>query len=80
MSTLLGKIDHFDPELKGWSEYVEFLEQFFEANGIFGDNNKAKCRSIFLSVVGPGSYKLLQSILAPVKPSDQMFEQLVEVP
>jgi len=38
---------------------VECLEQFFEANGIIGDENKAKRRSAFLSVVGPGPYKLL---------------------
>ena len=68
MSTLLGKLDHFDPELEGWSEYVERLQQFFEANGIVGEDNHAKRRSTFLSVVGPGPYKLLRSILAPVKP------------
>ena len=30
-------------------------------------------------MVGPSLYKLLQSILTPVKPSKQTFEELVEV-
>jgi len=77
--SLLGKIQHFNPELEGWIEYVEHLEQFFEANKIVGNDNKAKHRSTFLSVVGPGPYKLLRSIMAPVKPSKLTFEQLVEV-
>jgi len=77
--SLLGKIQHFDPELEGWSEFVERLEQFFEAKEIVGNDNKAKRRSTFLLVVGPGPYKLLRSILAPVKPSELTFEQLVEV-
>ena len=44
-----------------------------------GEDNAAKRRSTFLSVVGPSSYKLLRSILAPVKPSEKTFEELTEV-
>ena len=38
----------------------------------------AKRRSTFLSYVGSAPYKLLQSILAPVKPSEKTFEELAE--
>ena len=76
---LLGSIEHFDPALEDWANYVERLGQYFEANGIVGEDNAAKRRSTFLSVVGPSSYKLLRSILAPVKPSEKTFEELTEV-
>ena len=79
MSGLLGSIDKFDPELEDWAQYVERVGQFFEANGIVGEENAAKRRSTFLSVVGPSPYKLLSSILAPVKPSEKTFEELTEV-
>ena len=71
MAALLGKIDSFDPELEDWPEYVERLEQFFEANGIVGEDNEARQRSVFISVVGPTPYKLLRSLIAPEKPKGQ---------
>lgn len=55
---------------------MERLEQFFEANAITGESKR---RATFLSVVGPASYKLLRSLLAPTKPSEKIFEQLVAV-
>ena len=79
MSGLLGSIDQFNPALEEWAQYVERLGQFFEANGIVGEANAAKRRSTFLSVVGPGPYKVLRSILAPVKPSAKTFEELTQV-
>ena len=69
---LLRSIEHFDP-------YIERLRQYFEVNRIVGEENAAKRRSTFLSVVGPGPYKLLRSILALVKLSEKMFEELTEV-
>ena len=69
---LLRSIEHFDP-------YIERLGQYFEANRIVGEENAAKRRSTFLSVVGPGPYKLLRSILALVKLSEKTFEELTEV-
>ena len=59
---LLRSIEHFNP-------YIERLGQYFEANRIVGEENTAKRQPNFLSVVGPGLYKLLRSILALVKPS-----------
>ena len=69
---LLRSIEHFDP-------FIERLRQYFEANRIVGEENAAKRRSTFLSVVGPGPYKLLRSILALVKLSEKTFEELTEV-
>jgi len=45
MSALLGKIDHFDPELEGWSEYINLVcfcttcsTNLDEALELFDDN------------------------------------------
>ena len=62
MEGLLGKIDEFNPDLEEWPQYVERLEYFFEANGIVEADNAKKRRSTFLSVIGPGPHKLLQSL------------------
>ena len=53
---LLRSIEHSDP-------YMERLGQYFEASRIVGEENVAKRWSTFLSVVGPGLYKLLRSIM-----------------
>ena len=79
MASLLGNIEQFDPAVEEWANYVEQLEQYFKANGIVGDNKAAKRRSTFLSVVGPGPYKLLRSLVARAKPSEKTFEQLTEL-
>ena len=42
MAGLLGKIDDFNSDLKEWSQYVERLGHFFEANGITGADNATK--------------------------------------
>ena len=56
---LLEKIEQFDHEQKEWSQYVERLEQFFEANDLTGDAKTDKQVATFLSVIGPAPYKLL---------------------
>lgn len=78
MAVLLGKIDPFDPEQEEWPQYVERLDQFFEANDLTGDEKATKRRATFLTVIGPGPYKLLRSLLSPVKPTDKTYEELVK--
>ena len=41
---LLGKIEQYDPEQEEWPQYVERLEQFFEANDLTGDYKADKRR------------------------------------
>ena len=72
----LGKISEFQPSVEDWLQYVERLEFFFVANGITSDDKR---RATFLAVIGPTTYKLLRSMLAPVKPADRSFEELVKV-
>ena len=51
------------------------MDHFFSANGI---DDEGKKRSVFLSVIGPAPYKLLRSILTPVKPGEKEYKDLVE--
>ena len=74
---LLGHIDQFDPAAEEWPQYVERLEQFFEANDITGEEKAVKWRATFLSVVGKSAYHLLRSLLAPAKPTEKTYEELV---
>ncbi len=48
-TALLGHLEQFDSALEEWPQYVE---QFFVANDITGDDNAIKKRATFLAVVG----------------------------
>lgn len=72
MASIVGHIDEFDSTKEDFESYCERLEQFFAANSVAGD----KQRAVFLSVVGPSTYGLLKSLLAPAKPSDKTFDEL----
>ena len=61
----LDKIGEFQPAMEDWPQYVERLEFFFTATGITSDDTQ---RATFLVVIGPTAYKLLRSMLVPVKP------------
>ena len=76
---LLGHIGQFDPVVEQWPQHVERFKQFFVVNDITGEEKAVKRRATFLSVVGCSTYNLLRSLIAPAKPTDKTFEQLVEV-
>ena len=76
MAALLGKIKQFNPDQEDWPQYVERLQQFFEANDLTGEDKAVKCRATFLTVIGPAPYRLLRSLLSPETPSSNTFEEL----
>ena len=76
MAVAIGKIHPFRPEQDDWNMYVERLDHLFVANGITGADKK---RAILLSVIGDGTYKVLSSLLAPDKPGEKSFDDLVTV-
>ena len=51
------------------------VEHFFKANGIDGDENK---QASFLSIIWPQVYKLLANLVAPKKPGEKKYAELVE--
>lgn len=66
-----GLISEYDPE-KEWAQYavqyVKRLDYFFTANGIEEAVTK---RDIFLTMLGPTTFKLLLSLVAPTKPGSK---------
>ena len=48
--------------------------QFFLANGI---DEEEKKRAVFLSVIGPATFKLLRNLLAPEKPGEKAYNALI---
>ena len=76
MATLYGQVGEFVSEREEWTQYVERVEHFLAANDITDATRK---RSIFLTVMGPREYKLLRSLVAPAKPGDKTFSELVAI-
>ena len=69
-----GQIDEYD-KIAEWTQYVEQMDHYFEANDI---EDKDKKRSIFLSVIGAKTYKLLRVLIRPEIPK-LSYEELSEV-
>ena len=72
----LGRIEEFSGDNNNsWEEYAERLECFFDANDIDGEEKK---RSILLSVCGATTYSTLRALVAPDKPKDVSYVDLVK--
>ena len=65
----LGRVEEYEHHKEDWPQYVERLSHFFEAK---------RKRSVFLAVVGATTYKVLRDLVAPSKPGDIPFEELVQ--
>ena len=76
MAAPFGRVGEFNANREEWSQYVERLGNFFEANSI---NDGDRKRSVFLAVIGPPAYKLLRNLVSPAKPGDKLYEELVHV-
>ena len=71
MAGLYGHVGEYVEGEEEWSQYTERVEHFFAANGVTDDKV-----SVFLAIVGPKEYKLLSSLLAPVKPGEKSYAEL----
>ena len=81
MATLFGKVNAFEENTETWEHYTERLGHYFDANGI-GDvsgDDKAKRQAILLSVCGSKVYKLMCDLLAPTKPKEKLYQELVKL-
>ena len=63
---LLDSISEFDTGKEEWQQYAKRLDYSFAANEITDANKK---RAVFLSVLGPSTYKLLTNLIAPAEPT-----------
>ena len=70
----IGKLEAFEGSSKEWASYVERFEQFLVANGI---EEPKKIVATFLTVIGSKTYDLLKDIVAPTKPSELKFEEIL---
>ena len=71
----IGKVEEFQ-ENDNWIEYAERLEHYFTANEIT-DNGKK--RAVLLSSCGAKTYKLIRNLVAPGKPTDKSFAELINI-
>ena len=74
--TTHGQIGEFNSQREDWMFYFERLEEYFIANDI---KSAKKMKAILLSVVGADTYQLIRSLVAPEKPKEKIFEQLVNL-
>jgi hypothetical protein len=71
-----GNIGEFQAEKETWQLYVERLTQFYEANDVKALGKK---RAILLTVCGAETFKLISSLVAPAKPGEKSFDELIKI-
>ena len=77
MAVYFDEFEEFDTANgNDWVQYIERMEHYFLANEI---TDVSKQRSILISSMGQKAYKILRNIVAPEKPTDVSFKNLVSV-
>uniref|UniRef100_A0AAV2LR46 CCHC-type domain-containing protein n=1 Tax=Knipowitschia caucasica TaxID=637954 RepID=A0AAV2LR46_KNICA len=79
MASAFGKGEdlNYDENEECFDAYLERLEQFFVANGLKLEDDKAK--AVFLTVVGKKNHTLLMDLCAPAKPREKKLEELIDL-
>ena len=76
-SNTVGQMEPFDHERgDDWPTYVKRLEQYFAANGM---TEEKKMVAVLVTVMGAKAYGLMRNLLAPVKPADKKYTELIQV-
>ena len=71
-----GSFGEFDSGSEDWASYTERLQQHYAANEI---EAVGKQRAILLSCCGPQTYQLIKNLLAPEKPTDKTYAEIVQL-
>ena len=71
-----GSISEFKESEDDWTSYTERLQQYFVANKVEAAERQ---RAILLSICGAPTYRLIRSLVAPRKPTELTFKDLVEL-
>ena len=72
---LYGSVGEFKESDESWTQYVEWLEQYFLANEITDGKRQ---RAILLRICGSKTSGLLRDILQPKKPADTEMKETIE--
>lgn len=75
MAGAIGKLDSYDSSSEDWATYIERLDQYCVANDIA----EGKKVSVLLCAMGAKTYTLLRSLLAPIKPAEKSYAEMVRV-
>ena len=75
MATVFGKIEELDSSQEDWPQYMERLGYFFNDNGI---ESAEKKRAVLLTLIRAATYKLLRSLVAPSKPGEKTYQELIQ--
>lgn len=67
-------LETFEPDSGSWTEWEERLQFFLESNGITSESKK---KATFLTVCGKQTYSLIRSLVAPQKPAEVNFDDLI---
>lgn len=70
-----GKINEFIEGKERFDNYVERVEQYFDANDI-SDEKKVP---VFLAVIGSQTYGVLRNLVQPDLPKDKSFDEITAV-
>ena len=62
-----------------WKDYSDRLKQYFVANKMDTDEDAERRRAVLLTVCSAPTYSLIKDLLAPAKPSDKSYEELVNL-
>ena len=68
-------IGEFNADREDWISYSEQMIQYFVANAVAEEGNTR--RAILLSSCGAPTYQLIRNLVAPGKPTDKTFNELV---
>ena len=71
---MLGKLDEYVAEKETFTNYVERVEQFFEANAIAVGKQKA----VFLATCGASTYETLKNLCLPNEVKDVSFSEIIQ--
>jgi hypothetical protein len=71
----IGRIEPYEEGVEDWPTYIERLESYMDANDI----DDGKRVATLISVIGPKTYGLLKSLLAPAKPNTKSYQDLTRI-
>ena len=75
-NSTIGHIKPFNNENENWNSYAERFNHYLLANDI---EDEKKMVSVFPTIIGSKTYELLRNLVAPGKPADLKYQELVEV-